>query len=377
MPMTSTNAQTVCADSAARYQEGILPGVSRTFALTIPQLPPTLKEVVTNAYLLCRIADTIEDHVGLGMQEKRSLHNLFVAALGGRTPARVFVSAVAPLLSDDMLPAERDLMRNADRILAVTAGFDAGKRDILLRHIGIMCRGMPQFQHGLKSHGLSSLDTLNRYCYCVAGVVGEMLTELYCDYSADISRNRDELRRLAPSFGQGLQMTNILKDVWDDRERGTCWLPRDVFDACGYDLSKLAPDYRRDAFTAGIKRLIGIAHGHLRNALGYTLLIPPKERGLRRFCLWSIGLAVLTLRRIYNNPTYTSGQQVKVPRRAVKATVLVTNALTRSDRLLRVLFAWTARGLPLSGGDGDLAARAHRHAHVPQNDASRTGQVNA
>ena len=24
-------------------------------------------------------------------------------------------------------------------------------------------------------------------------------------------------------------MTNILKDVWDDRERGACWLPRDIF----------------------------------------------------------------------------------------------------------------------------------------------------
>ncbi|MDL1867558.1 phytoene synthase, partial [Betaproteobacteria bacterium PRO4] len=42
----------------ARYQEHILQGVSRTFALTIPQLPPALREVVGNAYLLCRIVDT-------------------------------------------------------------------------------------------------------------------------------------------------------------------------------------------------------------------------------------------------------------------------------------------------------------------------------
>ena len=43
------------------YQDRILPGVSRTFALTIPQLPQALRTSVTNAYLLCRIADTIEE----------------------------------------------------------------------------------------------------------------------------------------------------------------------------------------------------------------------------------------------------------------------------------------------------------------------------
>jgi farnesyl-diphosphate farnesyltransferase len=44
-------------------QDQLLPGVSRTFALTIPQLPDALRPVVTNAYLLCRTADTIEDEV--------------------------------------------------------------------------------------------------------------------------------------------------------------------------------------------------------------------------------------------------------------------------------------------------------------------------
>ena len=47
------------------YQDEILPHVSRTFALTIPQLPPALRTAVTSAYLLCRIADTIEDEPAL------------------------------------------------------------------------------------------------------------------------------------------------------------------------------------------------------------------------------------------------------------------------------------------------------------------------
>ena len=48
-----------------RYQDDILQGVSRTFALTIPQLPESLRQVVGNAYLLCRITDTIEDDSAL------------------------------------------------------------------------------------------------------------------------------------------------------------------------------------------------------------------------------------------------------------------------------------------------------------------------
>jgi farnesyl-diphosphate farnesyltransferase len=53
------------------YQSDILTGVSRTFALTIPQLPPALCKVVSNGYLLCRIADTIEDEPGLTLAQKK------------------------------------------------------------------------------------------------------------------------------------------------------------------------------------------------------------------------------------------------------------------------------------------------------------------
>ena len=67
-----------------------------------------------------------------------------------------------------------------------------------------------------------------------------MLTDLFCDYSPEIAARGEELRRHAVSFGQGLQMTNILKDVWEDRRRGACWLPRDVFEEPA-STSPLAP----------------------------------------------------------------------------------------------------------------------------------------
>lgn len=209
-----------------------------------------------------------------------------------------------------------------------------------------MCEGMPEYQHEAKARGLEDLHELDRYCYHVAGVVGELLTELFCDHAHDIAANRTAMFALAASFGQGLQLTNIIKDVWDDHQRGYCWLPRDLFAACGYDLDQLAPDHDRARFRKGVEQLIGIAHAHLQNALRYTLLIPQRETGIRRFCLWAIGLALLTLRKVRANPSYVSPDDVKVSRRAVAMVVLTTRLTARSDRALRALFRLAARGLP-------------------------------
>ncbi len=329
-----------------QYQGQILQGVSRTFALTIPQLPPPLCRVVSNAYLLCRIADTIEDEPAISAEQKRYFSNLFIRVVEGKGPAARFAAELAPLLSSSTLPAERELIANAARVLCVTENFSAAQRDILGRAVAIMARGMSVFQSNKDVDGLKDMPELDSYCYYVAGVVGEMLTELFCDYSPEIARKREAMMALAVSFGQGLQMTNILKDIWEDRRRGACWLPREVFDAARFDLKELSREGYDRGFGEGLEKLIAVARGHLQNALSYTLLIPPTERGIRRFCLWALGMAVLTLRKIHRHRTFTSGNEVKISRRAVKATIIATNLAVGRDRLLRALFALAATGLP-------------------------------
>src|SRR6201986_1042514 len=105
-----------------------------------------------------------------------------------------------------------------------------------------MAGGMHQFQQTASLRGVPRLSDLDDYCYYVAGVVGQMLTELFCGYSAQIGQHRAEMHELDVSFAQGLQMTNILKDVWEDRARGACWLPQEVFSRHGVDLSHLTPE---------------------------------------------------------------------------------------------------------------------------------------
>ena len=324
----------------------LLEGVSRTFALTIPELPDGLFQVVANGYLLCRIADTIEDEPGLDQTARRRLHEQFSDAVEGRAGSLEFARALEPRLTESTLESERELIRHVPRVLAITHAFSARQRAALSACVRTMCRGMDRFQPSSTSHGLKDVQELSLYCYYVAGVVGEMLTELFCESSPSIDARRDLLEQKAVSFGLGLQMTNILKDIWEDLERGFCWLPRDLFAAHGFDLDDLEPGLRSAAFEAALADMIAIAHGHLRNALDYVLLIPSTERGIRRFCLWALGMAVLTLRKIDGKRGFRSGNEVKISRRTVKATVFASNVTTRNNRLLKWLFAACSAGLP-------------------------------
>lgn len=334
---------------AFAFQDEILPLVSRTFALTIPELPKPLDTAVANAYLLCRIADTIEDDAELSTADKAYWHDEFTAVVENQTGGRALGEILAPKLSTQTLDAERRLVAETDSVLAVTASLNQRQQRAIARCVRIMCHGMPDFERTASVDGLPTRRHLDRYCYFVAGVVGEMLTELFADAVPALDDSERPLQQWAVSFGQGLQMTNILKDIWADYERGVCWLPRDVFARHGFDLAHLGAERSaadNKAFAAGMSELIAVAHGHLRNALEYTLTMPAEYNGIRRFCLWSIGLAILTLRKLQNNPLYSDGSEVKVSRRSVKATVFTTNLAINDDDRLRYLFHMIAKPLP-------------------------------
>ena len=343
--MTARSSQEP-ADSDLAYQSEILQGVSRTFALNIPQLPGALRDVVGNVYALCRIADTIEDEPALSPTQKRAFAERFIEVVAGRGEVLPFSRELGALLSSSSTEREHDLVANTGRVVRITRGFGAAQRSAIERCVRIMSRGMAEFQQQATPDGLEDVPHLNRYCYHVAGIVGETLTELFCDYSAEIRKRRDDLFALSVSFGQGLQMVNILKDIWEDQRRGACWLPRDVFRSAGFDLRSLSAGQAAPGFVEGRSELVAIAHRHLANALRFVLIIPSRETGIRRFCLWPLGMAVLTLQRIHATPAFRSGQDVKISRRSVRAVISATSLVVRSNLALKLLFLGLTRGLP-------------------------------
>jgi len=89
-----------------------------------------------------------------------------------------------------------------------------------------------------------------------------------------------------------------------------------------------------------------VAREHLSNALRYTQMIPAGERGIRNFCLWALGMAVLTLRKINRHPEFRSGMDVKISRRSVRSTIAASRATAGSNTMIRLLFEIAATGLP-------------------------------
>ncbi len=328
------------------YEGKVLQQVSRSFALTIPQLPQALQKAVTNAYLVCRIVDTIEDEESLSLDQKRFFFEGVIRVINGQASAKKFADDLYPLLSGSTLPGERELIDSTPSVIQTTLTFSPKQQAAIKRCATIMAQGMLAFQETKSLKGLRDLGDFDRYCYHVAGVVGEMLTQLFCEYSGEISKHQERLLGLAASFGQGLQMTNIIKDLWEDKKHGACWLPQDVFQRVGYDLRSLSSGQYTEAFGQGIAVLIGRARTHLQHGLAYTLIIPRNETGIRKFCLWAIGMAIFTLRKINKKRDYKSGQEVKISRGTLKAIILMTNATLGSNFLLKKLFGLATKGLP-------------------------------
>ena len=322
----------------------MLRGVARSFALTLGQLPRSLRKAAGNAYLLCRIADTIEDDPMLSNQAKERYLSQWVDVVAGSSAPREFAATVGRELTTSA--SARELVSSSECVVAIMRTLSAAQQKALLECLRTMTRGMVEFQHHASRQGLKDLQQFDRYCYHVAGVVGEMLTELFCDYSKGARKKRDELMALSTSFGQALQMTNVLKDVWDDYRRGVCWLPRDVFAKAGiHDLRTLKPGQRRAAFEAGMATMLAIAAGQCRNAVRYILLLPWYEAGVRRACLWPLVLAIATLQRIRRTPHFTTGQEVKVSRSEMWMRISTASGNVHSNTGLRMHFKWLMRGL--------------------------------
>lgn len=336
--LQSWRQQAWVTEEALRYQDEILPRVSRTFALTIPQLPAELAVAVTNAYLLCRMADTIEDEPGLSHSQKQHYQRAYLDTVMGTGQGGLFSDELSGHLTDQTLAAERELITHLPLVLAANRTLNPTQRDAIRDCLKVMTQGMLDFQ-GTGLNGLDSREDLDRYCYCVAGVVGEMLNELFIDFDPALAVHREKLRQLAVSFGKGLQLTNILKDQNEDRSRGVSWLPRD-----------LLADHA--SHSQAVEELIATAHAHLRQALQYALLIPTRHTGIRRFMLWAIGLALLTLRRVRRSP----GAAVKVSHAELRGVMHLTRLSQRSNLGLRLLYKMASHTLPLAPLQGTPAA---------------------
>ena len=331
---TAANDRAFCA--------AMLPRVSRTFAICIRLLPRDLEHPVLIAYLLCRIADTIEDSTTLAAAEQDRLFAHFGRCLDDGGPdAEPLREAFAGAGTDEEL-----LAREADAVLREFRGLPPEQQDAVRPWVQEMCAGMAEFARraedapGAHLEALGTVEELDRYCYYVAGTVGHLLTELFALHGGTAGGERhDRLRALSTSFGLGLQLTNIIKDVADDRARGWSFVPRQLCEVAGIRPEDLQDERFSEAGRRVMLLLIDKAKGHLDDALEYAATLPRAEYGIRLFCLTSLYFAVRTLRLAERDRRLLDPHhKVKITRGQVYRTIAATRLVAPSNLLVRAYF---------------------------------------
>jgi len=210
----------------------LLQKTSRTFALAIPLLPEPTRAEVGLAYLLFRIADTFEDATEWPRIDR-------VAALSDFT--RVLKDLDVPLAASvrDKWVASPpckhegyiELLVKTPEVIAAVRALTPAAQAILVRHATRTAEGMARIVMRSDEKGslaLSTVEELRDYCYVVAGIVGELLTELFVNDSPQLQSERRELEENTKLFGEGLQLVNILKDSASDAGDGRTYLPGQV-----------------------------------------------------------------------------------------------------------------------------------------------------
>lgn len=210
----------------------LLQKTSRSFALTIPLLPEPTRQAVAVAYLLFRIADTFEDATHWAREKRIEALSEFIELMLDSDTPTVERAAVRwlrdpPLAHSGYL----ELLRSAPRVLEWHRELASSSRDAISEHLIRTARGMSTWTARTDPSGslcLRTLGELREYCYTVAGIVGELLTELYLDGESGLDPVATGLRERSTSFGEGLQLVNILKDAQSDAAEGRIYLPREL-----------------------------------------------------------------------------------------------------------------------------------------------------
>ena len=235
--------------SRASRLEELLIKTSRTFALSIPLLPEPTRREVTVAYLLFRIADTLEDATGWEPAQQVEELNRLAALLTRPTPQGARDLAHR-WIEDPPLPNAPylELLSELNAVVDALQELPAASRELIraetLRTIGRMTTFVQRIRDS-RTLQLESVSELREYCYAVAGIVGEMLTELFLIGSPRLESIAPALRAGAGKFGEALQLVNILKDSAADADEGRKYLPP------GVELHTVFELARSDLDTAG------------------------------------------------------------------------------------------------------------------------------
>ncbi|MFH1238629.1 MAG: squalene/phytoene synthase family protein, partial [bacterium] len=280
----------------------ILPKVSRTFALNIGQLEGNTYRAVLIGYLLFRLADTFEDNIYQSENEKIKSLEDFAEIFSGDKNLGNRLKLYEPLESKWQEKSdEKELVENGHKVLECYFDLPAIYRSIMDPLVVKTSQGMAGFQrrklnNKTKIFQLKDIADLEDYCYYVAGLVGVMLSDIFCR-EGNLSGLKAELEPYQVKFGLALQFTNIIKDYQKDIARGWCYIPASVTEKYGLDIAQSdnwSVKQKKDL----LKELLPKVVDYFDAALNYIKLLPKEIKSIRLFCVIPFVLAYRTVFKV-------------------------------------------------------------------------------
>ena len=230
----------------------------RTYFLATRLLPPARRPAVHALYAFARWADDIVDSMTdtrpwpERAAELAALEQDLKAELLGEPSGH----PILPALRDSAIRYELDPQH-------FSAFFDAMRMDAVGSHTEVS--------------EYTSMEQLETYMYGSAAVVGLLMLPVL-----GVRGSRDEAAPFAAALGVAFQLTNFLRDVGEDLDRGRVYLPADELAAFGVDRQLLAHVRATAAPETRVRRalahLVAVTRSRYREAEAGIGLLDPVAR---------------------------------------------------------------------------------------------------
>ena len=216
---------------------------AKNFYYAFRTLPSKKRRAIYAAYAFCRICDDIADE-DLSLEEKR----------------RLFAET------------RRRLRESGDgrgQDLVFTSLHDASRTfDIPRHYFQEIIEGV---EMDLTWTRFQTFEELRPYCYKVASVVGLICIEVF-GYEDPKSREH------AVDLGIAMQLTNIIRDVREDAQRGRIYIPLEEMESFGYSEGELMAGVNNNAFRELMRFQAARARAYLDSGKNLIPLVSPRSR---------------------------------------------------------------------------------------------------
>jgi len=228
-------------DDSYKYAKAITRANARNFYYGFRSLTAERRRAIHAVYAFSRRADDAVDSMGSRPDAARAELARLIALLGSEP-------------SDDPLaPALRDAMR---------------RFSIERRPFDLLVEGM---ELDLVRDRYGTFEDLEAYCYKAASVIGLVCLPIF-------GYRGDEARKHAVDLGIAMQLTNIIRDVDEDRRRGRIYIPLEDLQRFGCSEAALLSGKEEPGFTQLVKFQVDRARGFFGRAAALFPLLDAESR---------------------------------------------------------------------------------------------------